>query len=194
MPRNSRAVLTPLLERHSLIFLKLRGIRMCDNLLNGDAAEACLFKAASESKKIKIVRLEGVLKKCKSSSVGRKYFDQSLPYLVEEFGDSRKIGSKKILIIDESDIPESIATDLVLGLDLVINYMGHIIGIDVTTNPEYIEKKLRKKRALSDVYSRDFDIDHALILVVSERFSFKELEKVIKGVIEKEDYCQIVSL
>ena len=164
---------------------------MCDNLLSGDAAEVCLFKAISASKKIKLAKLEGVLKKCKSSAVGRKYLEQAFPYLAEEFGVYTRIRGEEVLIINESDIPERVFVDWALGIDQVVNYMGHIVGIDITTNPEAIDKKLYKKQALSEVYLRDFDIDYVVILVVSERFSCEDVEKVIKQVILKGDYCQI---
>jgi hypothetical protein len=166
---------------------------VCKNRLNGRAAEVCLARAISGSKKIKQVKLQGVVEKCASSAIGKKHLNSAIPHLIEDFGESRNINGKDVLFFNPLEIPESIATDMILGLDQVVNYMGHLIGIDITINPEAIGKKLYKKEELANIY-KDFELDHVVILLVSKPFTTEALEKTIKEIIKKGDSCQIISL
>jgi hypothetical protein len=51
-------------------------------------------------------------------------------------------------------IPPSEYLDRVFGLDLVINYRGWVIGLDVTLDPQALAAKQRKQQYLAGAYSR----------------------------------------
>ena len=52
------------------------------------------------------------------------------------------------------NIPPSEYLDRVFGLDLVIQYRGWLIGLDVTLDPSALAGKQRKQAYLSDAYAR----------------------------------------
>jgi|GEM_PF-2658659 len=165
-----------------------------NNNLNGYAAEACLNKAAAESRKIHSVKLENVIAKCKISQVGRRHYESAFSFLCEDYGNISFEGNKRVSVLDESAVPEGIAADLILGLDVVISFLGYTIGIDITVNENSTGRKLKKKQSLSDVYKKDFEIDFTIILIATERFTSTDLETLLKQAIKDGSDCQILSI
>ena len=51
-------------------------------------------------------------------------------------------------------IPPSEYLDRVFGLDLVINYRGWVLGLDVTLDPGALPGKLRKQQYLAGAYAK----------------------------------------
>jgi hypothetical protein len=67
----------------------------------------------------------------------------------------RKATAERYLTeIHGAHIPPSEYLDRVFGLDLVINYRGWLIGLDVTLDPSALPGKQRKQQYLSDAYAR----------------------------------------
>lgn len=165
-----------------------------EDTLNGYAAEACLNKAAAESSKIHSVKLQQVIEKCKHSKIGRKHLEAAYPFLTADYGDISFDGNRRISILDEDAVPEEIATDIILGLDLVVSSFGYNIGIDITVNQDSCGKKLHKKQSLAKVYKEDFDIDFTIILIAEKRFDSCDLEVLLRRAIKDGGNCQIVSV
>ena len=166
-----------------------------ENSLNAEAAEACLNQAASSSKKIHEITLKNVIAKCKLSPIGRKHYKSAYQFLVEDFGSTTYDGRTKITSLDDNLVPEKVATDLILGLDLVINFLGYKIGIDITTHESFLGKKLHKQRSLAKVYDENFHLDFTVILIQNQRFTGDDLEILLKKVIRNSNSsCQVINL
>ncbi|WP_017302582.1 hypothetical protein [Nodosilinea nodulosa] len=57
-------------------------------------------------------------------------------------------------IFGELEIPPTEYLDLVFGLDAVILYLGHVIGLDITLNDRALAAKARKQAQLATAYKR----------------------------------------
>ena len=165
-----------------------------ENSLNADAAEACLKFAADSSSKIHEITLKDVISKCKLSIVGEKHYQSAFQFLAESYGDISFTQNKKVITLNEDFVPEKVATDLVLGLDLVVNFLGYRIGIDITTHESFVGKKLRKQQSLHKVYTKDFGLDFTIIMIESKRFESHDLETLLRKVIRNGGSCQVVSI
>ena len=85
------------------------------------------------------------------------YFDlETLQAIAAEcIPHQRKLTAERYLIeIHGHNIPLSEYLDRVFGLDLVIQYRGWTIGLDVTLDRSALEGKQRKQAYLSDAYAR----------------------------------------
>ena len=77
-------------------------------------------------------------------------------------------------------IPPSEYLDRVFGLDLVINYRGWLIGLDVTLDPQALAAKQRKQAYLAGAYSR-LGLDKWGVIVAPCPDLKATLSAIIKG-------------
>ena len=77
-------------------------------------------------------------------------------------------------------IPPSEYLDRVFGLDLVINYRGWVIGLDVTLDPQALAAKQRKQQYLAGAYSR-LGLDKWGLVVAPCPDLKATLSQIIKG-------------
>lgn len=77
-------------------------------------------------------------------------------------------------------IPPSEYLDRVFGLDLVIQYRGWVIGLDVTLDPGALPGKQRKQAYLSDAYAK-LGLDKWGVVVAPCRDLKATLSAIIKS-------------
>jgi hypothetical protein len=76
-------------------------------------------------------------------------------------------------------IPPSEYLDRVFGLDLVINYRGWLIGLDVTLDPVALPGKRRKQAYLADAYQK-LGLDKWSVILAPCKDLKAELSAIIK--------------
>jgi hypothetical protein len=119
-----------------------------------------------------------------------------LYYSFKEFGSqSTNEYGQKVCVLPSLDIlPPFAILDYVLGIDSCVNYLGYQIGIDVTVNPRSVDKKLRKKRELMNVYSV-LKFDKVVIVEVENKFDVQQLESTLKPIIKsKSQFLHVVQI
>jgi hypothetical protein len=77
-------------------------------------------------------------------------------------------------------IPPSEYLDRVFGLDLVINYRGWLIGLDVTLDPGALAAKQRKQQYLAGAYAK-LGLDKWGVIVAPCTDLKATLSQIIKG-------------
>jgi hypothetical protein len=161
--------------------------------INGYAAEMMLHKAILDSKKTHLVNLDGsvLADAIEGDWAGLKYLRLAEPQLISEFGSFNRIDGRSFYAVPElKDLPQVTILDYVLGVDYLVNYAGHIIGVDATVNASAVVSKLRKKRELGRVFAA-LGVDKTLVLVVTKEFDTKNLHDVFREVIRSSDLHQI---
>jgi hypothetical protein len=169
-----------------------------DERINGYAAERLLLSAIQFSKKIYTVEFDGkvLADAIESDPIGVKHLDIADPFLFKEFGrQSTNEYGQKVSVLPSLDVlPTFAILDYVLGIDSCVNYLGYQVGIDVTVNPSSIDKKLRKKRELMNVYSI-FKFDKVIIIEVQNKFDAQQLELTLKQIIKsKSQFLHVVTI
>ena len=101
---------------------------------------------------------------CDRISAGRKRKAES--YLAQTWG--------------EREIPPAEYLDKVFGLDVVIQYRGWTLGLDVTLDPFAVESKLQKQDSLSSAY-RALGIDKAGVIVADGTPLKDQLSAIIRS-------------
>lgn len=81
--------------------------------------------------------------------------------------------------IHGNHIPPSEYLDRVFGLDLVIQYRGWIIGLDVTLDPQALPGKQRKQAYLAGAYAR-LGLDKWGVILAPCKDLQAELSAIIK--------------
>ena len=131
-----------------------------------------------------------------SDPIGVKHLDIADPFLFKEFGrQSTNEYGQKISVLPSLDVlPTFAILDYVLGIDSCVNYLGYQIGIDVTVNPRSVDKKLRKKRDLMNVYSV-LKFDKVIIVEVQNEFDAQQLELTLKPIIKsKSQFLHVIQI
>ena len=107
------------------------------NQLNGYAAEVLVNKlcAAAKCKAEPIPSTREMVKVLQQTTFGKARLETCQKWLMREFSQDGSFSYE--------DVPASEFLDRVLGIDLLVNYMGHVVGIDVTVNGS--ESKLESK-------------------------------------------------
>jgi hypothetical protein len=169
-----------------------------DDRINGYAAERLLFAAIQLSKKIHTVEFDGkvLADAIESDPIGVKHLDIADPFLFKEFGrQSTNDYGQKVFVLPSLDVlPTFAILDYVLGIDSCVNYLGYQIGIDVTVNPRSVDKKLRKKRELMNVYSV-LKFDKVVIVEIENKFDAQQLESTLKPIIKsKSQFLHVVQI
>ena len=169
-----------------------------EDRINGYAAERLLLSAIQLSKKVHTVEFDGkvLADAIESDPIGVKHLDIADPFLFKEFGrQSTNEYGQKVSVLPSLDIlPTFAILDYVLGIDSCVNYHGYQIGIDVTVNPRSIDKKLRKKRELMNVYSV-LKFDKVIIVEVCNKFDAQQLELTLKPIINsKNQFLHVVTI
>ena len=140
-------------------------------MINGFAAEQILSNLITNSKKIKGFKLsssEQLIRIASSSKLGRQRIKSAQPYLLKEFGiDYRHPETHQLSrIIDWKLVPNSIILDYIFGIDAVVNVLGFVIAIDVTTNPNALAEKQCKLSCLKPLW-KQLGIDKACVCYVN---------------------------
>lgn len=169
-----------------------------DEHINGYAAERLLLSAIQFSKKIHTVEFDGkvLADAIESDPIGVKHLDIADPFLFKEFGrQSTNDYGQKVSVLPSLDVlPTFAIMDYVLGIDSCVNYLGYQIGIDVTVNSRSVDKKLRKKRELMNVYSV-LKFDKIVIVEVYNKFDDRQLELTLKPIIKsKSQFLHVVTI
>jgi hypothetical protein len=114
----------------------------------GEAIATRLFRSANlKPVAFSQPRLLSILK---SSKLGQRRLSQSLPYMLAEW-------------MEVAQIPSGVVLDYAYGIDAVINFRGHIIGIDVTVNSSALHSKAQKLEQLRPLWTAA-GIDHTIAL------------------------------
>ena len=93
-----------------------------------------------------------------------------------------KVESVLAEIFGERPVPPSEYLDMMFGLDMVINYRGWIIGIDVTLNAKALAAKQSKQRYLSDAYGPNgLGLDKWAVVLAPCPDLKAELSAIIRG-------------
>jgi hypothetical protein len=80
----------------------------------------------------------------------------------------------------EREVPPSEYLDKVFGLDVVIDYKGWRIGLDVTLDPEAVYSKRRKQQQLMVAY-RALGIDKAGVIIADGTPLQEQLSAIIRS-------------
>jgi hypothetical protein len=152
------------------------------NQLNGQAAEIFIKNLCKEAK-------------CKAQPIPTTR-EMAIALSQTEFGKARLSICREWLIREFSEdgsfsygnVPSSEFMDRVLGIDLLVNYMGYIIGIDVTINGT--DSNLRAKKAthtgLRMVYAH-LGFDKVLTLQIEkEPLTAEQLREAIRTAVQAE--------
>lgn len=111
---------------------------------------------------------------------GRHRLKTAMPCLLSEYG--RQQG--KQFKVNWQDVPANVILDYVFGVDVVINFRGWCIGIDITTNKSAIADKQAKLKKLQRLWSA-IGIDYCAVAYVSSYCCTKQtteaLRQVLKG-------------
>lgn len=111
-------------------------------LLKQAGANACTYRTST---------LWNILK---SSKMGCDRVAKARPYLTSEY-------------VCLANVPADQILDRCFGIDAVVNYKGHYIGIDITANPTALSQKQRKLETLRPLWSAA-KIEACLVLHVTK--------------------------
>ncbi len=160
-----------------------------DSRINGYAAEAKLHKAIADGRKTRIAELDNALlaETIETTVAGMRHFRKAELSLLQEYGIQQiQDGIRSFRLSPLAELPQVTLLDYVLGIDALVNYMGHVIAIDITVNPESIGWKHRKKRELNGVYQQ-LGIDHTLILMITKDFNSQDLEQILGSIVKDKE-------
>ena len=156
-------------------------------MINGFAAEQILFNLINNSSKIKGLKLpssEELITIASSCKLGRQRIFSATPYLLQEYGiDYRNAQTNQLTtVIDWKLVPSRVILDYIFAIDVVVNILGFVVAIDVTTNPNSIEDKQVKLTKLKPLW-RQLGIVQACICYVNNTKSqnlWQSLKSVTK--------------
>lgn len=125
-------------------------------IINGFAGEAIFTRKIAQLPTIKSYQIasKDLIKNALKSKLGRRRLELAAPFLKREFGINVRHNEKIILQFDWNLVPASIILDRVYGIDFCFWFLGYIVAIDVTVNPNYIEQKLNKQQQLNKLYQQ----------------------------------------
>ncbi len=140
-------------------------------MLNVLTAEQILFNLLNNSSKIKGFKIpssEELITIASSCQLGRKRISSAQPHLIKEFGvDYRNTETNQLTrVVDWNLVPSRVILDYIFAIDIVVNILGFVVAIDVTTNPNSIEDKQLKLTNLKPLW-KQIDIDQACICYVN---------------------------
>lgn len=151
------------------------------NTLNGFAAEC---KAQSLLKAAKCTRVEfttyQILSVLSQTHLGQQRLDQAERYLLLEYGTEYSDGEVQL---DFNSVPADVLLDYVLACDLAICYKGWKFAIDITTDVEAVDQKVRKGKKLLPIL-KQLDFDFHLTIYMEDRFTSQDLKDALDGVIK----------
>jgi hypothetical protein len=152
------------------------------NQLNGYAAEQGIkaLCAAAKCKAQPIPSTRKMVEVLQQTTFGKARLGTCQKWLMREFSQNGSFSYE--------DVPASEFLDRVLGIDLLVNYMGYTIGIDVTVNGS--ESKLESKHATHKFLRRAYQalkIDKVITLQIEkEPITAEELREAIRAAIQSE--------
>lgn len=114
----------------------------------GEAIATRLFRSANL--KPVVFSQTCLLSILKSSKLGQRRLSLAMPHMLAEW-------------MDLAEVPSGVVLDYAYGIDAVVNFRGHIIGIDVTVNPTTLHSKAQKLEQLRPLWSAA-GIDHTIAL------------------------------
>jgi hypothetical protein len=151
-----------------------------ETAINGFAAEsmvsACL--AGAKCKRVPLPSIRVLVEATASTTFGRQRLSHCESWLMREFSVNGNFSWDYV--------PVSEFLDRVLGVDLWVNYMGHLIAIDVTVDPtaKTLDSKFQTHKMLRRVYQA-LGIDKVITLQVSQSgIRHEELREAIKSAIQ----------
>ena len=152
------------------------------NQLNGQAAEHRIkaLCAAAKCKPQPIPTTRQMVEVLESTTFGKARLGTCQKWLIREFSEN---GS-----FSYGNVPASEFLDRVLAIDLLINYMGYTIGIDVTVNGS--QSKLEAKYATHKFLRKTYQalgFDKVITLQVEkEPLTAEQLREAIRTAIKAE--------
>ncbi|MGF1489839.1 MAG: hypothetical protein ACFBSE_22360, partial [Prochloraceae cyanobacterium] len=120
-------------------------------MINGYAGECIFTRKIAETPTIKSYRIDSktLIANALKSQTGRSRLKTAAPYLKKEFGINVRQKDQFLLQFDWNLVPASVILDRVYGLDFCFSFLGYVIAIDVTVDPDAIEEKLSKQKRLT---------------------------------------------
>lgn len=113
-----------------------------------------------------------------SHPLGIKRIQKVLPHAIKEFGIPTKSGYS----FSWNDVPANYIVDTVYGIDCYSMILGNCVGIDVTINPNAVNKKMSKLGALNPIWKQFFDSVGVILVddinLLTNLDAFKLLKRV----------------
>ena len=152
------------------------------NQLNGYAAEALVTRLCSQAKckRQPIPSTRQMVEVLQQTTFGKARLGNCQKWLMREFSQDGSFSYE--------DVPASEFLDRVLAIDLLVNYMGYTIGIDVTVNgsPAKLESKFQTHKFLRKAY-KALGFDKVITLQIEkEPITAEELREAIRAAIAED--------
>ena len=170
----------------------------------GFAMEMILERIVSETRFLKRIhpKHDWLQRAITASSQASTRLRNNLPSYQATYGliqNFKGSNADPIFNLDFSQVPAQQILDEVLGIDVLFNFKGYIIAIDVTTDlrAATIDKKMSTKSKMAESYKllrephpgkRNIEpgVDRVIILGVQKHLTPEDLLKVIKAAIADE--------
>jgi hypothetical protein len=152
------------------------------NQLNGQAAEHRIkaLCAVAKCKPQPLPTTREMVQVLESTTFGRARLGTCQKWLMREFSQDGRFSYEMV--------PPSEFLDRVLGIDLLVNYMGYIVAIDVTVNGSSakLESKFQTHKFLRKAY-KALGFDKVLTLQIEkEPLTAEELREAIRLAVKSE--------
>ena len=152
------------------------------NQLNGQAAEHRIKSLCLEAKckAQPIPTTREMVQVLESTTFGRARLGTCQKWLIREFSECGSFSYEMV--------PPSEFLDRVLGIDLLINYRGYVLGIDVTVNgsESKLESKFQTHKFLRRAYE-SLGFDKVITLQIEkEPLTAEALREAIRAAIQSE--------
>jgi len=152
------------------------------NQLNGYAAEVLVNNlcAAAKCKAQPIPTTRQMVEVLESTTFGKARLGTCQKWLMREFSQNGRFSYEMV--------PPSEFLDRVLGIDLLINYRGYVLGIDVTVNgsESKLESKFQTHKFLRKAYAA-LGFDKVITLQIEkEPITAEELREAIRAAIAED--------
>ena len=162
-------------------------------MINGNDAENLFNCKLLQTPTVKPwkIKTKDLIKVALQSKLGRRRLEYAKPFLRKEYGINVRYNDAFILEFDWSLVPASEILDRVFGIDFCFSFLGYIVAIDVTVNPEATEEKLNKQRQLRKLYQA-IGIDKTAVCLVQNQGK-NDLKTLLKQIIRGAKVIQLAA-